>query len=80
MDSSQPPEKDVKSKAEVALHRMGMILSVLGATIFSEGLVLWRLKSGEALDVHCVLILASGIIMFVSGLYIWRVARSLNQP
>ena len=80
MNQEQPPETDVKSKVETMLRRMGMSLSVLGAILFSEGLVVWRLRSIEIPCVSCVLILVSGITMFVSGLYIWRGARSSNQP
>lgn len=80
MDSSQPLEKDVIRKTEVMLRRMGMSLSLLGAILLSESLVLWRQRSAEIPVVHFVLILASGITMFVSGLYIWRVSRSSNQP
>lgn len=71
MNSSQPLEKDEKSKADAMLRRMGMSLSILGAILFSAGLVAYRLCADGIPDVRCILILASGVAMFASGLYIW---------
>lgn len=78
MDHSQPPEKNEKGTPNAVLRHMGMSLSVFGAILFSAGLVgCWR-NSGGTPDARCILVLASGIVMFLSGLYIWRIAKGLD--
>jgi hypothetical protein len=78
MDPAQRPEKNEESKTNAVLRHMGMSLSVLGVIVFAAGLVVCSQNSGESSFVPCVLMLASGIAMFVSGLYIWRIAKQTS--
>lgn len=78
MDSSRPPAKDEKSKADAMLRRMGMSLSLLGVIVFSAGLVDCRLNYGGNPAVRGVLMLVSGIAMFAAGVYIWRSAKKTD--
>ena len=57
---------------------MGMSLSVLGSVLFSVGLVVCWKNPERSPDARSVLIFASGIIMFISGLYIWHTAKGTD--
>ena len=78
MNPEQPPENDEHGKPGAVLHRMGMSLSVLGAIVFSTGLVACWQNPERTPDARSVLMFASGVTMLISGLYIWRIAKQAD--
>jgi hypothetical protein len=76
MTTLKPAGKDRNDKANLMLRRMGMSLSVCGALICSAGLVAGRRIPEEAPFSRSVIILASGIIMLIAGIHLWRSTKA----
>jgi len=78
MDPSHSPDKNDNGKPNAVLRHMGMSLSVLGAIVFSTGLVACWQNPERTPDARSVLMFASGVTMLISGLYIWRIAKQAD--
>ncbi len=66
------PSENNNKKTTATIRNMGMILSVVGAIVFSLGLVACKRGScGTPMDRN-LFMLAFGIALFFSGLYVWR--------
>lgn len=76
MNTLKPTGNDRSDKANMMIRRMGMSLSICGALIFSAGLVACRRIPEEAPFSRSVLILASGIIMLIAGIHLWRSTKA----
>ena len=78
MDPTHAPEEKNGTKTNLALRRMGMSLSVVGAIIFSAGLVAcWHSAEGQP-NTRCVSIFVFGLALLASGLYTWLNAKKAD--